>query len=252
MITARKINVAFLPGLVRDLPDCICIVVDVLRASSAIVTMLARGAQEIVVATEMDEARRLAEQGDYLLCGEAGGLPPPGFDYGNSPTQFSRLDLGNKRAVLCTSNGTRALALAAKAPVVLVGSLLNATAVVAAAQECAQGRDLLVMCAGDDFGTSFSLEDVYCAGVLVELALRYYRRARSPLPELTDSAIAARRLYKSFHGRAKAALRMSSHGQDLRRLGLGADLAFCARVNRYPVAPVLKRGPEGVLRVVPL
>lgn len=251
MAASLIIDVAFLPDLARDLSTRTCVVVDVLRASSTIVTLVARGAREVVVTDTLSEARRLAQGGDYLLCGEEGGLPPPGFDYGNSPGQFSRLDLAGQRLVLCTSNGTRALVRAAAAPLVLVGALLNATSVMAAALARGHGRDILIVCAGEDYGTSFCLEDAYTAGVLVEAALRCCRRAALPLPQLSDAAQAARRLHKSFQGRAKAALRVSAHGQHLRRLGLGADVAFCAHKDRYSVVPALEPGPGGILRVVP-
>src|SRR5438445_5589684 len=110
-ISRVRIGVAILPGQRFNASVSVCVVIDVLRASSSIVTLLERGCEAVVVATDIEEARRLhGVLPDYLLCGEAEGLPPEGFDYGNSPVEFSRLELAGKSAVLATSNATRVLA----------------------------------------------------------------------------------------------------------------------------------------------
>ena len=96
-----RLDVVPVPALLIDLSGQVCIVVDVLRASSTIVTMLERGAQEVLLAPTIEEARSLHQElPRYLLCGEEGGLPPSGFDYGNSPSEFSALDLKGQRAIL--------------------------------------------------------------------------------------------------------------------------------------------------------
>src|SRR5438067_8213769 len=114
-----RISVAFVPALARQAEGSVCIVIDVLRASSTLVTMFDRGCRVVVVTPDVASARA-GIAGDRLLCGEQGGLPPDGFDYGNSPAEFDRLDLADREAVFCTSNGTVALCAVASAPVVLV------------------------------------------------------------------------------------------------------------------------------------
>lgn len=246
-----KIDVAFLPHLLTHAPSKVCIVVDVLRATSSIVTMLDRGASEIVVCASIEEARRIAadEPGRYLLCGEVESLPPPGFDCGNSPSEFSRMDLRGRAVLLATSNGTAALTSAAEGAAVLVGSLLNLSAVAGAARERARrgGYDISAVCAGTDCGRRFSLEDRFCAGALVEeLAGRCPEQ-----PHLSDDAVAAVRLYRSYRRSAVAALRQAEHGQALVGAGLGEDVAFCARVNVSSLAPALSRNERGRLVVRP-
>ena len=127
-----RLDVAFLPRLLRRPESSVCLLIDVLRASSSIVTLFARGAEEVVVAGSTAAARRIAaaEPGRYLLCGEVFGLAPPGFDYGNSPSEFAELDMRGRRIILSTTNGTKALRRLAASPVVIVGALLNATAAV--------------------------------------------------------------------------------------------------------------------------
>jgi 2-phosphosulfolactate phosphatase len=86
-----QIDVALLPGQRFDAAASVCVIVDVLRASSSIVTLLERGAGSVIAASDIEAARALSEKlPGYVLCGEKDGLPPEGFAYGNSPSEFSR------------------------------------------------------------------------------------------------------------------------------------------------------------------
>jgi len=248
-----KLDVAFLPSLFREPARYVCVVVDVLRASSSLVVLLERGVDEVLLAPSIGEARRLArERPQYLLCGERGGLPPRGFQYGNSPVEFAGLELAGRRAILCTSNGTRALARAAAAPLVLVGALLNASAVGRAAAEAAaeRGLDVAVVCSGDEGGTAFSLEDALGAGAIVDAIVGLGRETpprRAPVRarlELSDAALAALTIYRAHQGQEQAALRATSHARDLEALGLGEDLSFCAQRDRFASVPHLQRDEE--------
>jgi len=243
-----KLDVAFLPSLFREPDRYVCVVVDVLRASSSLVVLLERGVEEVLLAGSIGEARRVArERPHYLLCGERGGLPPRGFQYGNSPVEFAGLDLGGRWAILCTSNGTRALARVTAAPLALVGALLNASAVARAAAEAAAERGLgvAVVCSGDEGGTAFSLEDALGAGAIVDAVVGLGREApvRARL-ELSDAALAALTIYRAHQGQEQAALRATSHARDLEALGLGEDLSFCARRDAFAAVPYLQRDEE--------
>jgi 2-phosphosulfolactate phosphatase len=239
-----KLDVAFVPTLLADFSGRVCIVVDVLRASSTIVTMLERGAQEVLLAPTIDEARKLHQElPRYLLCGEEGGVPPPGFDYGNSPSEFSTLDLKGQRAILCTSNGTRAILAAAGAPLVLVGCLLNATAVASAAwrEAAARGLDITIVCAGEEGGSAFAAEDALGAGSIVDTIVDSSRHAPTAL-QLTDETEAALEHYRAQWGREEIALQETAHGHDLLALGFSQDLALCAQRDRLTAVPHLERG----------
>jgi len=238
-----RLNVALVPAVLADLSGQVCIVVDVLRASSTIVAMLERGAQEVLLAPTIEEARSLhRELPRYLLCGEEGGLPPSGFDYGNSPSEFSALDLRGQRAILCTSNGTRAILAAAGAPLVLVGCLLNATAVASAAcrEAAARGLGIAIVCAGEEGGSAFAAEDALGAGAIVDAIVDPSRRSPAAL-QLTDETGAALEYYRAQRGREEAALQETAHGRDLLALGLGEDLAFCAQRDWFAAVPRLQR-----------
>ena len=96
-----RIDVALLPSLLPEPPGAVCIIVDVLRASSSCATLLDAGAESIAVAADVNKARALHDlaPAGTLLCGEVGGLPPEGFDYGNSPVEFSAIELSGRRVI---------------------------------------------------------------------------------------------------------------------------------------------------------
>jgi 2-phosphosulfolactate phosphatase len=242
-----RIDVAFLPRELAEPETSVCIVVDALRATSTIATVFGRGVAVVAVAGTVDDARLLhQDMPGSLLCGEVGGLPPAGFDHGNSPVEFESLDLNGRTLVLATSNGTRALAALDTAPVVLTGSLLNRSACVEAAlAAAADAQTLAVVCSGTELGTAFSLEDTVVAGALVARIRDLAGDAASH--ELTDRAVAALALWRAYQSDPKQAFLNSTHGRYLVEIGMADDLDACAVIDRYPVAPRLRVTVDGRL-----
>ena len=238
-----RIDVAFLPSLLRHPERNVCVVIDVLRASSTLVTLIAHGVPKVTVVAAIEDAFALRNSfpagEEPVVCGEVGGLPPQGFDYGNSPLEFSQLDLSGRSAVLFTSNGTKALVHAASAPVVFAGALLNQTAVTDAALKAARGRalDITFVCSGTELGTAYCLEDAFCAGALVARCLSF----TGPGTALSDGAETVLRLFHAFSGDASKAFAVAEHGHLLGTSGLEADVKFCAREDVYPVVPRVER-----------
>ena len=215
-----RVHVAFTPAEAVEAP--VGIVVDVLRATSTIAQALASGYRRVLCCAEVEEARSLrAELGDGLLAGERKCLPIPGFDRGNSPSEFT--EATGETVILTTTNGTRALvAAASRCERVVAASLLNLDAVVRAAR--AGGADAAVVCAG--VGGDFALDDAYVAGRLVALLGG----------EPTDAAVAALRLARSF-GSADEGLRASQSARNLVDAGLEDDITWCARESMLEVVP---------------
>ena len=105
------------------------VVIDVLRAFSTAAYAFAAGATEILLVSTVDEALALRNrQPGSLAMGEVGGLPVPGFDLSNSPTQLAGLDLTGRRLIQRTSHGTQGLVRSAEAEVLLAASLVCARA----------------------------------------------------------------------------------------------------------------------------
>jgi 2-phosphosulfolactate phosphatase len=242
-----KITVAMTPRLLRDPRRCAIVVVDVLRATTSIVTMFDGGLLRAIVSDNLKQARTLALNNFALLCGEVDAVPPEGFDYGNSPAEFAGLSFKGKSAVLFTTNGTRALHAAAEAPVVLAASLLNRAAAARRSVEEARQRklDITVLCAGVERGTAFSLEDTTAAGAIVEAACE----ADASL-SMTDEAYAAMHLWRWYRGDAMRMFRESSHARALRAIGFEEDLLHAAQLDVTESVPMLyDDGGVKVLRV---
>jgi 2-phosphosulfolactate phosphatase len=212
-----RVDVAFTPEEAVGGP--VGIVVDVLRATSTIVQALASGYRRVLCCAEVDEALALRDEvGDGVLAGERLAASIPGFDLGNSPRDF--LEPRGETLILTTTNGTRAvIAAAARCDAVLLGSLLNLDAVVAAAG--ARGEDVTVICAGVE--GERALDDVYCAGRIVEL-LNGERTAAA------EEALASSRSFSN----AQEALEASGNP---RHSGLDEDIAWCARESVHAVVP---------------
>jgi 2-phosphosulfolactate phosphatase len=239
-----RIDIALLPALVAE-TDSVFTVVDVLRASSTIITLLERGVPAVVAAAGVEEARGLRERlPNYLLCGERDSLPPPDFDYGNSPTEFDALEPMGRPAILATSNGTRLLNRLASAPAVLVGALLNREAAAGAmlALGAELGCDATVVCAATGDGRSIALEDALGAGAIAEAALRLDGSLRP-----TDAALVARDAFLAARGDLGAALASAHHGAELTAAGFSADIHYCARLDVSSIVPVLQRDTDGLL-----
>src|SRR6476619_1665295 len=157
------IDVAFTP--VETAPAPLGIVVDVIRATSSIAQALASGYERVLCCAEIEEARALRrELGDEAVVGgERDAVVVEGFDVGASPREFAQPPRA-KTLILTTTNGTRAILTAAsRCEFVLIGSLLNLSAVARAAREA--GGDVAIICSG--FKGAFAIDDAYCAGRIV-------------------------------------------------------------------------------------
>ena len=172
-----NIELAVLPNLVRDPERQVCLVVDILRATTTLVAFLEQGVREVYLGVDPEDVRAIAAQmGDCLLAGERGGLAPEGFDYSNSPAQVLAApaeSLRGRRLAFCTTNGTKALRrlMEAGAPLVLAASTRNARAVTAAAlaYAAANGCDITVVASGRGRGNNLSLDDLIVGGYLIYL-----------------------------------------------------------------------------------
>lgn len=138
-------------------------VVDLLRATTTIATLFEAGLRDLLAVSDIEQAREYARRDGRLLFGEVGGLPPPGFDFGNSPVEAATAPVRGERAVLFTTNGTTALCALAGRGKVIAGALANLGAVASAAAELS---DIAIVCAGEDGGRRFALEDFAAAGVI--------------------------------------------------------------------------------------
>jgi len=231
-----KVRAFFTAGSVHppEVAGSVAVVVDVIRATSTMVTAFGNGAEAVYPTESTEDALRLASslgRDEALLCGERKGRKIEGFDLGNSPAEYDRATVEGKRLVMSTTNGTRAFLAAGPADRVVAASFLNLSSVVERVEhEVARGSSLVVICAGKE--DRFSLDDAVCAGVLIR---EVEERVASDF-ETNDSAAAAVALAREF-GVDETFLRSTAAGRALVEIGLGSDLSLCARRDVYELVP---------------
>ncbi|MDD3147374.1 MAG: 2-phosphosulfolactate phosphatase [Candidatus Riflebacteria bacterium] len=235
-----QIDVAFTPGEVQALASKVCIVIDVVRATSSLTVIMSKKPRKVILTTTIQKATRLASQQTIhpLLCGERKGLPPEGFDFGNSPRQYFEADLKDRVMIFTSSNGTRAVADLVIAPHVFLGCFLNASAVVKRAYETARAKDMdiLFVCAGRE--EKFALDDAYCAGFLVSRLMAGISSGEEF--SLSDGAQAALGIF-GYYRDDRRLIEMSGAGKAVTEIGLQDDLMFLLQRDLIDCVPELIR-----------
>lgn len=234
-----RLRVDLLPH--GNYPDVV-VIIDVLRATTTAVTYLERGADALLLTATPEIALSLRTEGSpYLLGGERGGLPIPGFDFGNSPVEAAGQNFTGKTVVMNTTNGTGAAHTAAQSGKhIFLAALTNAHAAARRARAAAT-EEIAIVCAGTD--EHVGLEDVYAAGVLAEYLLAM---GEFSIDDGARIALTVRR----NGGNPLEALGSSGHGQHLMRLGLGEDVRAAAGLSTSTIVPTLTHGdtPDGTLK----
>jgi 2-phosphosulfolactate phosphatase len=237
---------AELPSLAkRDLSKTICVVFDILRATSAFVTALQNGAKEIIPVSEISEALALKKsRPDVLLGGERHGVKISAdgidFDFGNSPREYAKEKIAGKTIISTTTNGTRALCAVAKAKIVLAASFLNlsATAKFIGQQNC---KNVLLVCAGTRDNPA--LEDILAAGGFCKLAASSRgddRTARRTVPAFSDSAQIAFHAFENVKSNlVEAVFKSENAGRVMGIPELQGDVEFCLQRDIFPLVAAM-------------
>ncbi|MCL6588960.1 MAG: 2-phosphosulfolactate phosphatase [Firmicutes bacterium] len=235
-----KIDVALTPQLInraQNLAGQIVVVLDILRATSTIVTALGNQARKVIPMVEPDqvfEMKKKFPSGQTITGGERGGFKIEGFDLGNSPAEYSAEKVAGKDVILCTTNGTKAINLVLGAREILIGSFLNAGTVIKRLQ--AATPDILIVCSGRDENPS--LEDLAGAGMIIQAL-----DSASPGRRLTDTAKIARYVYEQARVTGlEEFVGQTEHGQYLREIGMGVDILRCTTLNKFLILPRFENG----------
>jgi 2-phosphosulfolactate phosphatase len=231
----------------RDLRGTTCVVFDVLRATSSMITALAHGAEAILPVADIPEALALKQRRpDVLLAGERHGVRilrdqtgSLDFDFGNSPREFTAERVRGRTIAMTTTNGTLALRACARAETVFVGAFLNLGATVAELQR--RTPNWLVLVGSGTFEEA-ALEDTLAAGALCDALWPLYSDGH-----VADSAQIARELHLRLGGDLEAAMRLARNGRRLlEHPELHEDVPFCLRRDSVDLVPILT--PAGEVR----
>ncbi len=227
----------------QPLRNTVCVVFDILRATSSLITALSNGAESVLPVCEISEALAAkAEDPAALLAGERNGLlisraltGGRDFDFGNSPAEFTRERVEGRRIIATTTNGTRALIACAGATRVFVGSFLNMR-VTAQYVRALDFEQLILVCSGT--GDESALEDVLAAGAFAELVWDLFDARK-----VSDAAQIARSIYLSAAHELEAVMGRAKNGKRLLDLpDVACDVARCARRDTSPVVAEMLGG----------
>jgi len=240
-------EICFLPREATRQPSPVAVVIDVIRASTTVVTLLDRGCSEVVLVGHTDRPRlaELRARLGALVCAEdASGLKAADADLPPSPAALRGLDLAGRRVILATTNGTLAVELVHESGVehVLVGCMRNAAAVMRAAVALARrlDRSISLVCAGREQCRIPALDDTYCAAALLRHG-EDLARAAGTTASLLESARIARHAASVFAG-VREAFDQSMSAAVVRRIGSPEDVGYCAEEDVSQLVPVLTFG----------
>ena len=229
-----KIDACFSPYLYPVYADSesIVVIIDILRATSAICTAFENGAEKIIPVATVEEALEYKKKG-FLAGAERNAIKVDGFDFGNSPYDYMGDHVKGKTIVLTTTNGTQAIEAARNAYKVVIGSFLNIDTLCEWLMQ--EQRSILLLCSG--WKNKFNLEDALFAGAVTEELVK-----RSDRFKLGDGCLALKYLYQMAQEDPNKFLNYSSHKERLAALGLKKDIRYCLTPNQTNVIPVLEGG----------
>lgn len=256
-----SIEITFTPNELKEkrdkgeLKDKQVVVIDVLRATSVIVTALFNGAKDVAVVASVEEARKLKEEigEESLLCGERAGKLLAGFDLGNSPREYTPDKVKDRTIILTTSHGAQTIEAARGSKEIVIATNLNADAVRNYLMR--EGGEVVLAASGSKFqkpdGTIWEhrggKEDVVLGcGLVLSGLIGQDTKLKQPwlrrLEEVSDKYIKGEKdirtgLLESLWGQEMLRLD-KEEGADYRQ----RDIEFIAeQTNRMPIVPVVDK-----------
>jgi len=231
-----SIDVVASAGCVNEkaLTGSVPVVIDVLRATSVMVTAFEHGIKKIIPVLTPGEAfemKKTLTTEAVLLGGERDAELIPGFDLDNSPYSYMNSDLKDKILIITTTNGTSAIKAAEPAGDVLIASFLNAGAVVKSLESV---EKLTLICSGTN--GEYTIEDGLCAGYLID------RLKRMTEIKLTDLAHTVHAFYLMSRTDMRKAASVAKHFKVLEQKGFERDLEYCFKTGMSNIVPVYRNG----------
>lgn len=239
-----KLDVLFSPVQTDELffTGKTTVVIDVLRASTTIITALANGAKEVVPVGTIEFAVKISGGifgGQTLLGGERNTKKIEGFALGNSPLEYKSETVSGKTIVFYSTNGSRAIVKAKYSANLFVCSFNNMRTLSKHLKNL--NEDVVILCSGNN--NFFSLEDSVCAGNLINELTAVRKKVI-----LSDSSICALTLFNSFGKNIVKMMYESEHGQLLVKNGFEEDLKVCAEKNNTDMIPFYTENALRALR----
>lgn len=233
-MSKRNLETCFSPALFvpGENLNTIVVIIDVLRASSAICTAFANGAASIIPVADVVSAKDYKSKG-YLVAAERDGYILDFADFGNSPFNFTKDKVHGKTIVYSTTNGTGIINLSSSSYMTVIGSFLNIGALTRWLIK--HDRDVMLLCAG--WKNRFNIEDTVCAGAFADILMK-----SNNYKTICDSTIAAIDLWSLASSDLSGYIEKAAQRTRLRDKNLDDCLEFCLTSDFTDKIPVLKNG----------
>ncbi len=220
-----------------DAKGKIVVVVDVLRATSVICTMMKNGVKEIIPVRTIEEAQEYKEKG-FLVVAERNGEKLDFADFGNSPFLFTKEVVDGKTIVYSTTNGTNAINVGRDAEQTIIASFLNISAVTEYLRS--QSKDVLILCSG--WKGKFCIEDALLAGAISGNLIKsgsFFTKC--------DSVNASMDMWAQAKDTMDTYIEKIAQKHRLKKLGFDDVIDYCFTSDITTVIPILND-----LHIVPL
>lgn len=217
------------------LENKIAVVIDMFRATSVIVTALNNGCKEVIPFLTIDETLEAAQKLDreeYILGGERRAVKIDGFDLSNSPLEYTKDVVKDKKVLMTTTNGTRTLTKSNSADRVLIAAMINAKSVAEKLAEINQ--DVVIINAGTN--GNFSMDDYICSGYIINEIIKNDNKVY-----LTDIAKTANIIYEA-HKDIISYVKEATHYSVMKSLELDNDIEYCIKKSIINIVPEYKDG----------
>jgi 2-phosphosulfolactate phosphatase len=233
-MTKRNLETCFSPALfeAEKHVSSIVVIIDILRASSAICTAFANGAASIIPVADVDTAKEYKSKG-YLVAAERDGFVLDFADFGNSPFNFTKEKVYGKTIVYSTTNGTGIIKLALSSYKTVIGSFLNIGSLTRWLIN--QDKDILLLCAG--WKSKFNIEDTVCAGAMADILIRSHCYST-----ICDSTLAAIDLWSIASPDLHGYIERAAQRTRLRDKNLDDCIEFCLSFDFTDKIPLMTNG----------
>ncbi|WP_394872965.1 2-phosphosulfolactate phosphatase family protein [Clostridium butyricum] len=217
------------------LENKIAVVIDMFRATSVIVTALNNGCEEVIPFLTIEETLESSEElnrEEYILGGERRAVKIDGFDLSNSPVEYTKEVVENKKVLITTTNGTRTLTKSNSAKRIIIAAMINAKAVADKLLEI--NEDVVIINAGTN--GNFSMDDYICSGYIINEMLKVDNNI-----ELTDISKTANMIYEN-NSDIISYVKEATHYSVMKSLELDNDIEYCMKKSIVNNVPEYKDG----------
>lgn len=217
------------------LENKIAVVIDMFRATSVIVTALNNGCEEVIPFLTIEETLESSEElkrEEYILGGERRAVKIDGFDLSNSPLEYTKEVVEDKKVLITTTNGTRTLTKSNSAKRIIIAAMINAKAVADKLLEI--NEDVVIINAGTN--GNFSMDDYICSGYIINEMLKVDNQI-----ELTDISKTANMIYEN-NSDIISYVKEATHYSVMKSLELDNDIEYCMKKSIVNNVPEYKDG----------